>query len=102
MDDLFLNKEELMGLPSKRRTKQQKRERSSHFALVEKGLTACSHCKRQILPHRVCPHCGYYHGRQILKLETKLEKEARKKKKSKTGSKEEPVKTEKKDEKKTS
>lgn len=68
-----------MGLPSKRRTKQQKRERSSHFALVEKGLTACSHCKRKILPHRVCPHCGYYRGRMVVKMATKLEKSKKQK-----------------------
>lgn len=66
-----------MGLPSKRRTKQQKRERSSHFALVEVNLTACSHCKRKILPHRICPHCGYYRGREILKLGTALDKKAK-------------------------
>ncbi len=68
-----------MGLPAKRRTKQQKRERASHFALVEKSLTTCSHCKRKILPHHVCPHCGYYRGREVLKLSTKLEKRAKKK-----------------------
>ncbi len=66
-----------MGLPSKRRTKQSKRERASHFALVEANLTTCSHCKRRILPHHVCPHCGYYRGREVLKLETILGKKAK-------------------------
>jgi large subunit ribosomal protein L32 len=66
--------EKAMGLPSKRRTKQQKRERASHFALVERGLTICSHCKRKILPHHVCPFCGYYRGRLVLKIATKLER----------------------------
>lgn len=69
-----------MGLPSKRRTKQQKRERASHFALTASSFTTCGHCKRMILPHHVCPHCGYYRGRQVLKLETKLEKKAKKEK----------------------
>ncbi|MBI5405377.1 MAG: 50S ribosomal protein L32 [Candidatus Kerfeldbacteria bacterium] len=67
-----------MGLPSKRRTKQQKRERSSHFALASKGLTTCSHCKRKILPHRVCQYCGYYRGRQVIKMKTGLEKRSKK------------------------
>ncbi|MBI4090185.1 MAG: 50S ribosomal protein L32 [Candidatus Kerfeldbacteria bacterium] len=67
-----------MGLPAKRRTKQSKRERSAHFALVEANLTTCSHCKRQILPHRVCPYCGYYRGREVLKLEQLLGKKAKK------------------------
>ncbi|MBI4426039.1 MAG: 50S ribosomal protein L32 [Candidatus Kerfeldbacteria bacterium] len=76
-----------MGLPAKRRTKQSKRERASHFALVKANLTTCSHCKRKILPHRVCPYCGYYRGREVLKLETILGKKAQRRaeeKKAKT------------------
>ncbi len=69
-----------MGLPSKRRTKQQKRERSSHFALVGIGLTACSHCKKKILPHHVCPHCGYYRGRQVIKKDVFSKKKQKKEK----------------------
>jgi len=79
-----------MGLPSKRRTKQQKRERSSHFALVDKTLTACSHCKRKILPHRVCPHCGYYRGRMVVKMTSKLEKSKKKSSKDETKEAEKP------------
>lgn len=77
-----------MGLPAKRRTKQSKRERASHFALVEANLTTCSHCKRKILPHRVCPYCGYYRGREVLKLEKLLGKRA--KKRSEKAAKKEP------------
>ena len=77
-----------MGLPAKRRTKQSKRERASHFALRQPGVVACSHCKKLILPHRVCPHCGYYRGRDVLRLETKLAK-AERKGKTKGKSKEE-------------
>jgi large subunit ribosomal protein L32 len=29
----------------------------------------CSHCREQILPHRLCPHCGYYKGRQVIEIE---------------------------------
>jgi large subunit ribosomal protein L32 len=67
-----------MGLPSKRRTKQSKRERASHFALVETNLTTCSHCKRRILPHHICPNCGYYRGREVVKMKSKAEKRAKK------------------------
>lgn len=60
-----------MGLPAKRRTKQSKRERASHFALKTFTLTICSHCKRKIRPHQVCPHCGYYKGREVVKMKLK-------------------------------
>ena len=69
-----------MGLPAKRRTKQSKRERASHFALKTFRLTTCSHCSRKIRPHTVCPHCGYYNGRQVLNITSKAEKRAKKSK----------------------
>lgn len=67
-----------MGLPAKRRTKQSKRDRSSHFALHKPNLLACSHCGKKILGHRTCPHCGYYRGRDVLHLNAKLTKAQKK------------------------
>lgn len=67
-----------MGLPAKRRTKQSKRERAAHFALSSASLASCSHCRRMIRPHRVCPHCGYYRGREVVKM--KLAADRKKKK----------------------
>lgn len=69
-----------MGLPAKRRTKQSKRERASHFALKTFRLSVCSHCHRKIRPHMVCPHCGYYNGHQILTIISKTEKRSKKSK----------------------
>lgn len=73
-----------MGLPAKRRTKQSKRERASHFALKTFRLTVCSHCKRKIRPHTVCPYCGYYQGRLVLNIRSKVEKRAKKNKAAST------------------
>lgn len=69
-----------MGLPAKRRTKQSKRERASHFALKHFTLVPCSHCHRRIRPHIVCPHCGYYNGRPVLTIISKTEKRSKKSK----------------------
>jgi large subunit ribosomal protein L32 len=30
----------------------------------------CANCEQPVLPHRVCPNCGYYQGREV---ETKEE-----------------------------
>jgi large subunit ribosomal protein L32 len=62
-----------MGIPAKRRTKQSKRERASHFALRALNLSPCSHCKRLVLPHRVCPHCGYYNGQPVAAVVSRLD-----------------------------
>jgi len=70
-----------MGLPSKKRSKQQKRERASHFAIGKKKLSTCPKCKAPVLPHRVCASCGYYKGSDILFLDTKSERKKKKQKK---------------------
>ena len=30
------------------------------------GLSVCPNCHEMKLPHRVCPHCGQYKGREIV------------------------------------
>ncbi|MFH1146007.1 MAG: 50S ribosomal protein L32 [bacterium] len=55
-----------MGLPGHRRTSSNKRRRASHFALSKTSTTVCPNCQAKILPHRVCPVCGYYKGRQVV------------------------------------
>ncbi len=66
-----------MGLPGHRRTSSHKRRRASHFALKPSQLTVCGHCKRPVAPHQACRNCGYYRGRQVLKLKTRLTGRAR-------------------------
>jgi large subunit ribosomal protein L32 len=29
----------------------------------------CPQCKSRIAPHRVCPSCGYYAGREVIVIE---------------------------------
>jgi large subunit ribosomal protein L32 len=43
-------------------------ERRSHLALTLPTLVDCPHCHEKKLPHRVCPACGWYNGRQAVEL----------------------------------
>ena len=70
-----------MSVQVKRRTKQQKRERASHFALDKKQLSVCPKCKKPIFPHRICKSCGYYKGRDVLMLDIKSDRKKKKTKK---------------------
>ncbi len=45
--------------------------KSANMKLDAPNLTVCSKCGNLILPHRVCPKCGYYKGEQIIKIEEK-------------------------------
>ncbi len=51
----------------KRRTSSAKRDRRrAHDALSVPGLAKCSNCGASVTPHRVCPSCGHYRGRQVI------------------------------------
>jgi len=55
------------------RSRRDKR-RSANSKLYAANLSVCSHCKKARLPHRVCPHCGYYNGKPVLVIKTKEQK----------------------------
>ena len=59
-----------MALPKRRHSRARTRKRRAHDALKRTGQTLCSHCNAVKLPHRVCPNCGFYGGRQAVEMET--------------------------------
>jgi large subunit ribosomal protein L32 len=60
-----------MGAQPKRKTSKARRDkRRSHFALNPPALTECPQCHSPKPPHRVCPTCGTYNGRQVIEVET--------------------------------
>ena len=40
--------------------------------------TECPKCKKPVLSHRVCTFCGTYKGREVIEIESKLDKKKRK------------------------
>ncbi|MFA5069714.1 MAG: 50S ribosomal protein L32 [Patescibacteria group bacterium] len=63
-----------MSVPSKRRPRSEAGGRAFHLRLKKRMLIACSHCKKEIPTHRVCPFCGYYKGREVIHIKLKKEK----------------------------
>lgn len=61
--------------PKRKISKQRKHlRRSSVWKLDMPGLVRCSHCGEYCLSHRVCKNCGYYDGKQVLKINDEKEK----------------------------
>jgi len=54
--------------------------RRSHLALSGQLTVACTQCTKQIRPHTVCKFCGYYKGREVVKVLARQMKKAQKKK----------------------
>ena len=61
-----------MAVP-KRKHGQARRDkrRSSHWKLDMPGIVACPKCKAAVLSHRVCKECGFYDGKEVLKVAAK-------------------------------
>ncbi|MDP6418308.1 MAG: 50S ribosomal protein L32 [Candidatus Krumholzibacteria bacterium] len=61
-----------MAVPKKRKSRSRSRmTRAVWMASVRTpALVKCSHCGSMKTSHVVCPDCGWYAGRQVLKVET--------------------------------
>lgn len=57
-----------MALPTNRHSKGRRNRSRSHQFLTAHNLSRCPQCGSPKIPHRVCPTCGTYHGRQVVKL----------------------------------
>lgn len=58
-----------MAVPFRKVSKTRKRMRRSHNALVANGTTKCTNCGEMIRPHRACPKCGFYKGKEVVTKE---------------------------------
>ncbi|MDA2928369.1 50S ribosomal protein L32 [Acidobacteria bacterium AH-259-O06] len=58
-----------MPNPKRRHSKSRRGKRRAHDFLTAPNLSTCSNCGSPVLPHRVCPNCGYYKGRQVIEVE---------------------------------
>ncbi|HVR40776.1 MAG TPA: 50S ribosomal protein L32 [Thermoanaerobaculia bacterium] len=61
-----------MPNPKRRHSKQRTRTRRAHDFLEAKSLSTCPQCHEAKLPHRVCPKCGYYKGREVIAVKDAL------------------------------
>jgi len=57
-----------MPVPKQKMAKSRSRQRRAHDALTAPATSNCSKCGEAKIPHRVCPHCGYYRGRKVLEI----------------------------------
>ncbi|MDD6219505.1 MAG: 50S ribosomal protein L32 [Clostridia bacterium] len=57
-----------MAVPKRRvsSTRRDKR-RSNVWRMDAPELVKCSQCGELKRPHRICPECGYYNGKQVIK-----------------------------------
>ncbi|NPV92154.1 MAG: 50S ribosomal protein L32 [Firmicutes bacterium] len=54
-----------MGVPKRRRSKSKTSQRRSSMKATAPSLVECPQCHELTVPHRLCPKCGQYNGRQV-------------------------------------
>ena len=61
-----------MAVPKGKVSKARRdKRRGSNWKLSAPALVACPKCGELIMPHRACPACGTYNGRDVIAVEGK-------------------------------
>lgn len=58
--------------PKRKISKGRRNRRRAHDSIGVPKLVSCSNCEARILPHRVCPTCGHYKGREVIVISDDL------------------------------
>ncbi|MBE0481016.1 MAG: 50S ribosomal protein L32 [Dehalococcoidia bacterium] len=56
-----------MAVPKRKYPKARQGKRRSHLRLEVPSLVPCSQCHNPKPAHQVCPFCGTYRGKQVIK-----------------------------------
>ena len=58
-----------MPLPKRRHSSTRGRKRRTNWKLTAPAVVNCDNCGQQKLSHHICPHCGQYKGRAMIKVD---------------------------------
>lgn len=58
-----------MANPKHRISRTRRNKRRAHDAITQAGSSLCTECFEPKPPHRVCPHCGHYKGREVIEVQ---------------------------------
>ena len=58
-----------MAVPKKKMSRSRTRQRKAMWKVDAPSTTTCPQCKATKLPHRACPNCGQYNGREVVKVD---------------------------------
>ncbi|SNX55570.1 50S ribosomal protein L32 [Thermoanaerobacterium sp. RBIITD] len=60
-----------MPVPKRRTSKARRDKRRHSYNLSAPAYVLCPQCHEPKMPHRVCINCGYYDGKEVIKVEEK-------------------------------
>ncbi len=61
-------------LTKRKYAKSRQRERRGHMKIEAPAMDNCPQCHSAKLSHRACPTCGYYAGKEVVKVKSPKKK----------------------------
>ena len=58
-----------MAVPKNKVSKARRNSRRANWKLTAPNMVKCPQCHEFTMPHKVCKACGYYNGKEIIKVE---------------------------------
>ncbi|WKZ82566.1 MAG: 50S ribosomal protein L32 [Acidimicrobiia bacterium] len=55
-----------MAVPKKKMSRSRTRQRKANWKVEAPNASRCPQCHAAKLPHRACPECGSYRGREVV------------------------------------
>ena len=55
-----------MAVPKKKMSRSRTRRRKANWKVSRPRTSLCPQCNAVKFPHRVCPECGTYRGREVV------------------------------------
>lgn len=57
-----------MAVPKRRKSSSRRdMRRANHDKVSAPNIVPCPNCSAPMVPHRICPSCGFYNGKAVLK-----------------------------------
>lgn len=78
-----------MAVPKQHRSKSRQGQRRMHIYLTGTSTIICPKCNKAVLPHTACANCGFYKGKEVIDVLSKLTKKERKAKEKEMASRQE-------------
>ena len=61
-------------LPKRRHSTRRGGKRKAAIKLTKVAFVLCKNCGKARRPHTICPNCGWYDGKEVVKQKTKKAK----------------------------
>ena len=62
-----------MAVPKRKSSNARKNKRRSNvWKISAPAFSKCPNCGALTVPHRVCKNCGFYKGREVIKMDPEV------------------------------